>query len=293
MLEFFSGCDSEDLYEFSTDLQINPFGAELARVASYTYENIDDAIDDITYVLSERGIEVDEDDVYGFFSGELLPSEAALEVFAELCVDDEGEVDMDDWNRLLSSAEQAYDLAEDTAAELGLLDDSVEEGVEPYYEDEYEEDEGAYEDGEEYYYDDEDEYEDEDYVDPETEELRNTVESLTTRQVLSDNLDQITEYARDLVDQGKLPPIAFSALLGEVDNTSSSRFAEFSSVCDEEEVSGFDQLDRIQFCLSVFDQCGPLMNFSNYAPEDFSSEPNLDYQEEAIVEGMVNLYRDA
>jgi len=285
---FFSGCDAEDLMEFSSDIALNPFGAELASLASQSYDTIDDALEDITAGLQSAGFEVDEDDVYGFFSGEFLPSEDVIEALSELCLDEDGELDEAVLDRFLSAAEASYLVAEQVAEEIEdeiAAEDEDYEDYEDYEDEDEDEDEDEYE-----YYEDEDEDEDGEYYDPETEALLNQVEELTTRQAVTDQLDELVEYGRNLVGEGKLPPIAFAALLGDAESTSSSRFAEFSSVCEEDDLNTLDQLDRIEFCLSIFDQCGAAMDFNNYAPSEYEDEEE-DEELDLIAQAMVAGYR--
>ena len=275
MIEFFSGCNSEDLMEFSNDLAVNPFGSELVRISSDIYDDIDEAIEQLAIGLNQRGFDVDEDTIYGFMSGELLPTEDVLEAFADLCVDEDGVLDEGEFSRLVSSAQSAHDLAADF----------YEASMEEEYEDE-DDDEEYYEEDEEY---EEEEYEDEDYTDPQVQALQSQLDALTTREVETAELDSLVQYGRDLQEDGILPPIAFSLLFGDPSEGISSKYAEFSTQCEEKEIPNALQLDRINYTLSVFEQIGPIMNFSSMAPEQYEE---ADRYADADVDATVAAYLD-
>jgi len=303
---FFKGCQAEDLMEFSSGSAVyeNPFGAVLAEIASQTYENIDESITDLTAGLIQRGFDVDEDYVYGLFSGDELPDAEILEAFEELCLTEDGQLDEDALAALYESAEASYAIEEDALPfdeEDGLFYDDegnaygedtdifVDEDGNTlvYIEDEDGEDYEDYEDGVEY-----EDYEDEDeYFDPETEALRSQVDELTTRQIVTDNLDSLVEYGKSLVASGCLPPVAFEALLGDAEETSGSRFAEFSSVCADEDLQPEVELEKIAFCLEVFEKCGPLMDFGNFSASDTEIDEDHDEIDDILANAMVASYR--
>jgi len=267
MIEFFSGCNSEDLMEFSNDLAVNPFGSELVRITRDIYDDIDEAIEQLAIGLNQRGFDVDEDIIYGFMSGELLPTEDVLEAFADLCVDEEGVLDEGEFSRLVSSAQSAHDLAADF----------YEASMDEEYEDEDDDEE------------EEEEYEDEDYIDPQVQALQSQLNALTTREIETAELDSLVQYGRDLQEDGILPPIAFSLLFGDPSEGISSRYAEFSTQCEEKEIPNALQLDRINYTLSVFEQIGPIMNFSSMAPEQYEE---VDRYADADVDATVSAYLD-
>lgn len=272
MFEFFNGAEFEDLYEFSTSVRENPFGVELMRTSSEIYDTIDEAVEQLAVGLTSRGVDASEEDIVGLMTGEYIPSFECLEALQDLYYDEEGNFYKDDFERLLSSAEASHELAYETAESLGLLDEDEDED----YEDESED----YED-----------YEDEvDGVDPEVLALREQVQAQQERQEATDTLDELTEYASNLVQEGKLPPIAFSFMLGDRQNTSSSRYAEFSSFCNENKFSLSDQLDRVAYVLQVFDQCGPLMNFSQVVLDEVNSAP-VSKEEDDLIKSMFDSYK--
>lgn len=272
MYNFFKGAQNSDLYEFSTDVAINPFGVELMANLSEIYENIDEGIEGLVEGSAERGIEVTEDQVRGLLSGEYIPTEqfviAMKDLFWEEGEDEELVFLEDDYEKLVSSAEAATQLAE-IAEELL---DSEEE--------------------------DEEDYEDEDEgtlgVDPELLELREKVAEQELRNQLTENLSQVTEYASSLVKEGKLPPAAFRYMLGEETRSTTSRLAEFSSYCEEKQIDSSDHLDQVLYALDVFEQCGLNLDFSVYADDEIkNSQESRKAQNNQEVKAMYKAYKES
>ncbi len=274
MLEFFNGAEYEDLYEFSTSVLENPFGVELMRTSMEIYNDIDEAVVELVKGLNLNGIEASEDDIIGLMTGEYLPSPECLEALEALYYDEEDNFYDADYERLISSAEAAENLAYQTAVQLGMIEDDDAE----FYEDEDEEDE--YE---------EDEYEEDE--DPRISELQNQLSSQQERLDTTDALDELTEYASHLVQEGKLPPVAFNFMLGDRQNTSNSRYAEFSAYCEESQVPLAQQLDRIQYVLDVFSQCGPVVNFSQVVKDEVGSDAIVSKDEAALIQSMFKSYK--
>jgi len=269
MLNFFNGSEYEDLYEFSTSVLENPFGAELLRTSAEIYDDIDEAVDQLAAGLAARGVEADEEDIVGLMTGEYIPSAECLQALEDLFYDEDGTFHEEDYARLISSAEAAEDLAYRTAEELGMFDEEEDEDDEEEYEDE----------------------EDDEFVNSELEDLRSQLQAQQERQEVTDTLDELTEYASSLVQDGKLPPVAFSFMLGDKRSTSTSRYAEFSSFCQESELDAADQLGRISYALEIFSKCGPLMNFSQVSSEEVGQESYQSKEDDSIIRASFEAYK--
>ena len=290
MFNFFKGAENESLYSFSTNLDENPFGVQLLSVCADVYDNIDEAMEAIVEGVNEAGhVEISEDDLEGLMTGEYLPSREFLlslqDLFVEVDEDGNEEFLEDEFAKLVSSAAAAKDLADAAEAELAseLTGDEFEgqdqEGViNPYLPTEVQESLKGKSDQER-----------------ELEELRAQVAAQAERNQITESLDQVVEYASHLVKEGKLPPVAFSYMLGKEGRTSASRYAEFSSFCQEQEIPGDVHLGQIAYALSVFENCLPNVDFSVYSDESFSTQPasKPDVADADAIKAMFKAYKQS
>lgn len=278
-MKFYAGSPYEGLMQFSTAVAEAPFAAELLRQLEDRYDDIDTAIYDLTDGLIELGFEIDEEDVVALLTGEAGPTDELLDVLADNFYEEGEEADLE---RLYESA---------------ILDEELND--EPDEEDEeYEE------------YDDEDDYEDED--DMETEELYYddeyeydeepaqfssyfaAVEEMAERQNIQDGLEYLMGRAADMVENGTIPPVAFSIMFGE--NGGSNQLMQFSAVCEERQITTDEHLAALEYSLDVLAALGGMMNFSQYVdedPEEYYSDEEMQFSQDAqtIAAASFEAYR--
>jgi hypothetical protein len=232
-MDFYQGYDQ--LMEFSTAVVENPFGAQLLAMLEGRYDDIEIAVADVTEKLQKLEFDADEVGVVKLMTGELAPTEELLEALAGMAKSD-AEV-----QRLYNSAASMYE----------MLADAIEAGEDDEYEIEDEE------------YDDEvvDEIEDEDEEEeiedevssgvPVTSQVEDTrVDMLYSRQVVSDQLNELMDVADGMMKGGKglMTPYIKNLLFGKSDK---NRYAEFSATCDEFEVNPETLLTCIEFSLNL------------------------------------------
>ena len=264
MLKFYKNCRFQGLAQFSTAIAEAPFAAELLRQLTDTgnYQNIDELVEDLAEGFQNRGFNFDDEDVLGLLTGEILPSQETLEALADL-YNENSEEDVSDYVRLVEAAKASYDTLEEP---------------------EYEEDESEYEPEEA-----SEEYEEEEDEDPTDilEEQYSRVALMEQKQAVNEALGELMQYASSLVEEGKLPPVAFRAMFGE----GTPRFAEFSSVSQERGLDNAEHLEAIRYSLDLFSACGELMMFSQQVdfedPEELAQEDAI----QSIAEGSFRLYR--
>jgi cobalamin biosynthesis protein CobT len=256
----FGRSEYSGLAEFSTMVGENPFGAQLLATLENHYDDIDTAVEDLVDSMQAAGYtDFDEEVALQLMVGQAIPEEGFLEVISELCEDEIEE------ERLVNSAIASIEMAED------LLDAMEEEDYED--EEEYDDDD-IYDE----YDDEDDEYDDEDdeddYDEADAEELlasysryANKVEAMEDSMLVGSYLKNLLNRAENMVDAGTLPPIAFSRIFGENEDYT----ANFSAVCDEDNVDAASHLDRIEYALSLFEDVGEFLDFSGsvYDGEDF------------------------
>jgi hypothetical protein len=261
-MDFYKG-DFEGLIEFSSAIAENPFGTELLRLAEANYDNIDDAIEDITDGLINAGFEINEELVIGLMVGEQLPTEDLVETLQELCETD-SEAD-----RLDASAVASYGIAEELleAIEAGEFEEDYGDDEE---EDEYEGAVGQYEDDEEF--DDEEEYDEEPSaqvaaLQRQFSRYASAVDEMSQKEAVTEYLDDLSQKAGSLVEGGFMPPSAYHLLFGQDEK---SQYVEFSAACDESESTPIERLSNIEFTLAVFEALGPSFEFSSaYEGEEY------------------------
>jgi len=288
MIEFYSGSNYEGLVNFSTAVADAPFASELLSTLEAKYENIDDAVDDILDAYEASGYDVDEADVLGLLTEEFPASEEDLKVLSGLYIDEDGPDEVG-FERLVNAAIASQ--------ELFLGDDEEEDGEYDDIDDEYDDIDDEYDLEDEYDdIDDEDELE-EDYDEP-SEEFNaayNRVMEFSYRQELDEHLNDLINYGAELVEEGKLAPIAFQMMFGQDD---ANRVANFSRASEASGIDDYTHLNSIRYALNLFDtiselssQAGyrPLANFSSLSLEDVT--PSEDNAVDTLAEGMFNLYR--
>ena len=289
-MEFYQG-EYSGLIEFSAAVAENPFGSVLLELVESNYEDIDTAVLDISETLTGLGFEASEEDVIGLMTGEIIPDEEVVEVLSELSIV-EGDESLTEKNisKLYQGAISAYD---QVTAILDETDEDEVEEDEAYYEDE--------EEGTEEY--EEDEEDEEDIVvalDDETEatfsRYFNEVDELRTRQVVTDELASLREYADGLLRERCLTPHAHSLLFSR---SAKDDFVNFSQATEAAKVSPEDYLMCMNFALNLFEEMGPItgtnLQFSSVVDQPISDSPiNFSADRSQIEEEareMLNLMR--
>ena len=266
-MEFYQG-EYSGLIEFSAAVAENPFGSVLLELAESNYEDIDTAVLDIAETLTELGYDASEEDVLGLMTGEIVPEEEVVEILSELSVvEEDASLTEKNITKLYQGAISAYDQA------ASLLEENSE----------IEEDEDEDEDVEAVYEDEQDEDEDTEVIvelDDETEQTFSRyfdeVDELRSRQVITDELSSLREYADSLLQERCLTPHAHKLLFSR---SAKDDYVNFSQATEEAGIDAEDYLMCMNFALNLFEEMGPI----NGTAVQFSSMVDQD-----IAEGTLN-----
>ena len=266
-MEFYQG-EYSGLIEFSAAVAENPFGSVLLELAESNYEDIDTAVLDIAETLTELGYDASEEDVLGLMTGEIVPEEEVVEILSELSVvEEDASLTEKNITKLYQGAISAYDQA------ASLLEENSE----------IEEDEDEDEDVEAVYEDEQDEDEDTEVIvelDDETEQTFSRyfdeVDELRSRQVITDELSSLREYADSLLQERCLTPHAHKLLFSR---SAKDDYVNFSQATEEAGIDAEDYLMCMNFALNLFEEMGPI----NGTAVQFSSMDDQD-----IAEGTLN-----
>jgi hypothetical protein len=251
----------------------NGFGQALLELIDQEYETAEDALEDIS---EATGLEVD--DILDLVEGASVPdadlTEALIEVFETTSENPEAA------QGLLVLAEDAYEEALEANEALA---DEDEEGD---YEDE-DEDEEDYEDEE----DDEDDESEASYssgrnlgVLGDLSEIQDTMAEFQMQAAVNEDLDSLDAFGDEGINEGWLSPSMKSLILGSF-KKDTQRLAQFSAVCEQNEVNAATQLYAINYTLNVLRQLGPMDLLNEYSEEEVE-EAQFSASEEAVVEAM-------
>lgn len=264
-MEFYQG-EYSGLIEFSAAVVENPFGSVLLELAESAYEDVDTAVLDIAETLTELGYDASEDDVLGLMTGEIVPDEEVVEILSELGTV-EGNETLTERNigKLYQGAIAAYDqasaLLEDADGELEV--DEVEEVEDDVVASADEVDAVEGDENLVVEFDDETEQTFSRYFD-EVDELRN-------RQVVTDELASLREYADELLQNKCLTPHAHGLLFSR---SAKDDFVNFSQATEDAGIDAEDYLLCMNFALNLFEEMGPIqgsgVNFSTVVDQDIS-----------------------
>jgi hypothetical protein len=292
-MKFYQG-ELSGLYEFSSAVAENPFGATVLRIAEDCYDNVDKAVVDITEHLQQNGFETSVDEVIDLLTGDMVPTQEVVDELSEMWVtlDEEGNVDEEASARNADSLYQSAELS----AQLALAElEAEEEGVE---DEEYEDED---EDETEAEYEDEDENETlEVAFDPETEAAFSAYfaqqDEMSTRMAATDMLSDMRDQAQDLVSRRHMTPYMFSMLFS---NRAKDDYINFSAAVEENGYTPEEYLMCMDFALNLFEDLGPIpgseYQFSASIPQEISDGPIQFSREDEIDEeearDLLNLLR--
>ena len=293
-MKFYQG-ELSGLYEFSSAVAENPFGATVLRIAEDCYDNVDEAVVDIAEHLQQNGFETDVDEVIDLLTGDMVPTQEVVDELSEMWVtlDDDGNVDEEASAR---NAESLYQSAE-LSAQLALAELEAEEEEDD--EDEGNEYEGEYEDETDAEYEDDDETL-EVAFDPETEAAFSAYfaqqDEMSTRMAATDMLSDMRDQAQDLVARRHMTPYMFSMLFS---NRAKDDYMNFSAAVEENDYTPEEYLMCMDFALNLFEDLGPIpgseYQFSAAIPQDISDGPIQFSREDEIDEeearDLLNLLR--
>lgn len=268
-MDFYNG-NFSGLIEFSAAVAENPFGSVLLELAERSYDDVDTAVLDISETLTSLGFNASPELVIGLMTGEIVPDEEVVEVLSELAiVEDNDSLTERNISKLYQGAIEAYEIAE------AILSEDDEYYDEDEYEDEYE--------GAEADYYDEDEYEDEDEelvvaLDEDTEatfsRYFDEVDELRARQVITDELSDLREYADQLLSERCITPHAHGLMFSR---SQKDDFVNFSQATNESGLDPEDYLMCMNFALNLFEEMGPIagtnFQFSSMVDQEISGAP--------------------
>ena len=267
-MKFYQG-ELGGLYEFSSAVAENPFGATLLQIAENCYENIDEAVLDITEHLQTSGFDTDVEEVIDLMTGEMVPTQEVVDELAEMwvTVDEDGNVDEEASAR---NADQLYNSAQ-LAIDLAVAE------VESDEEDEEDEESDEIEDSSE---DEEEDIEDEIEVefDPETEAAFSRYfaqqDEMSLRMTATDMLSEMRDQAQDLVSRRHITPYMFSMLFSK---RAKDDYMNFSAAVEETGYTPEEYLMCMDFALNLFEDLGPIpgseYQFSSVVEQEVSDSP--------------------
>lgn len=269
------------LAEFSSVAE-NEFGAALLGLIDEEYTDAEEALEDLCEVTG-----LDADDILDLIEGSSIPDEYLVEAFGnhfETTATDEEAFD-----GLVAMATEIRN----EALENDLLDVS-DSAIYAEDEDEYEDYEDEDED-EDYDDDNEDEY-DEDLEDEEVEteasysdarisRLENRIAEFNAAAAVNDALASAQVRAETGISEGWLPPYVASLILGDFDREA-DRLAAFSDACSSNRVTPDYQLFGMNFVLDVFEELGPMAQFSSYAEEVLTPR---EVEQEQLIANQASL----
>lgn len=122
--------------------------------------------------------------------------------------------------------------------------------------------------------------------DQELNSLTAEFQSLQTEQALRDEMADLEREARFGVDNGWLPPVAYSLMFGDFESDR-ERIAAFSQVCESNGVDMATELYAMQKQLELFQRCGPLVRFGRVVDEPL---PEHEQEEVNAVNGQASVY---
>ena len=244
----------------------NDFAAALMELL----DEYEDPADGLQAIADASGY--DPEDVLGLLQGEYVPDESMVDIIAS-CFETTQEEDMFIALHLLAAEARGEDLeseedGEDTAG---------------YYEDEEAEEE----------------------YNPEMEaaysrigELEGTIANFAAEQDLKTRLDQMIRFADGLLEDGKLSPVQFQGLFGNMpDALDNEKVAMFSSVCEANKVDAATELYAMNKCLEFAARCGNTLPSGQVVGSDFVSNEDVEAAEFAAevsdtVKRNLSLYQE-
>lgn len=239
------------------------------------YETLEDGMIDIMQVTG-----IDEEQLEGLFSGELVPTPEMVDILNEL-------FDATAYNNEDALAFQVL-----AALDRGDLDP---EDVNEVLEDDDEEEEEEYENDDE---ETEEEYEEEEeevdaeavysYIDPRVQELESKMADFELSSELTSRLREVADFAQQGIQERWLSKAMYNLLLGSFDREE-DRVAAFSQTAESNNVDLSTQLYAVLFALKAAEECGdPRVNFSSYVKEaNFSVNSEEEELAKLQVEKMI------
>ena len=246
------------------------FVPALLELVEDEYETLEDGILDI-----QENTGLDDDDIYGMLSGELVPTPEMVDILNAL------------FDATAYSNENALGLQVLAALDRGDLEeedlyDALEEGED--------EEDDEYEDEDEEEYDDEEEVESADaeavysYIDPRVQELEAKMANFELSAELSNRLNEVADFAQQGIQERWLSKAKYDLLLGSFDREE-DRVAAFSQTAESNNVDLSTQLYAVLFALKADEECGdPRVNFSSYVTERVS---HVNSEEEELAKLQV------
>ena len=262
--------------------QLSPFGLALLQLSELEYDSLEDAADDISQTLG-----CEYEDVDDLIRGYIAPEPEIVSALADLFDSTENE---DIYNQFVETAIDTYELMEAAEDEYDDYDEYDEEydDVDYYYDDEDEYDYDAYYDDE--YYDDdvEDDYalalEEAQYKAALANER---IAEFERHNFMQNQHIQLRNEAYSMMEEGVLPPVAFSRLFGD---DPSDSFANFSKATDYLGMDEEAHLACIEYSLNLFRELGPIMNFSQVVEDPIQSSLNESDEEDTdyVIQGALS-----
>lgn len=229
------------------------FVPALLELIEDEYETLEDGILDI-----QENTGLDDDQVDGMLSGELVPTPEMVDILNEL------------FYATSESDENALGLQVLAALDRGdLEEEDLYDALEESEEDSDEEDD--YEDEIEEEYEDDEEVDAEavySYIDPRVQELEAKMADFELNSELTARLNEVADFAKQGIQERWLSKAKYDLLLGSFDREE-DRVAAFSQTAESNNVDLSTQLYAVLFALKADEECGdPRVNFSSYVNEN-------------------------